>query len=512
MSKSYGQKESGSKSKLYWTIGIIIAVLVAILLIWNSGIFTKNATAATVGDQEYTVAEVAYYYQAVANQTIQNAKQYKQFGMDMGYDPDKSPADQFYNEEEKKTYADYFLETALKELQRVSILCSQAEAESYSLSADGQKAVEDNFSALKTYSLQAGATESSYLKMLYGRYMTKALFEDMITQSVLADEYAKAKADTFTYSDEDLQTYYAENAASLDSYDYRFCYINYETEEKTDAEGNPVDPTDEEIKAAMAEASQKADSMIREVQSGTEFNTAAQNYLDETSADSYSDPEYNHKTDTLGSALTSTFKDWMMEDGRYSGEITSIEMPNTGYCVVQFLGRDKGENIYQTMNYRNILVLSETTENEAGTASLPTDEQLTAAKEKADALLQQWKDGEATADSFAALAKENSADEVTKENGGLNEEANRDSLSASLVDWLFAPGRQIGEAAVVDYTDDAGNVVGYELVFVQDFGEIRWKYQAGSSLRAADYDEWFSGIEGEYPAALTDSAKKIPSL
>ena len=94
------------KAKLYWAIGIIIAILVAALLIWHTFFFGKqnaNATAATVGDQTYTTTEVSYYYYSVANGFTQQAQAYQQMGMDMGYDPSLSPSEQTYNEEEGTT-------------------------------------------------------------------------------------------------------------------------------------------------------------------------------------------------------------------------------------------------------------------------------------------------------------------------------------------------------------------------------------------------------------------------
>ena len=214
----------------------------------------------------------------------------------------------------------------------------------------------------------------------------------------------------------------------------------------------------------------------------------------------------------LGSALDSTFSQWMMEAGRTSGELTAIEVPDTGYCVVQFLSRDKAENSYQTMNYRSILVMAETTASEDGSDAAPTEEQTAAAQEQAQALLDQWEDGEATADSFAALAAENSADETTRENGGLTENANRDSLSADLSAWLFAADRKAGDATVLEYTDSTGAVAGYQVIYADSFGEIRWKYQAANALRSADYEDWYAQVQESYPAALTDKAQQIPSL
>lgn len=519
MSKSKQKEPMGSKAKTYWAIGIVVAILVIALLAWNawSSRGNKDAVAATVGDQEYSVAEVSYYYTAIANNFTQQAQQYAMYGMDMGYDTSLPASEQFYNEEEGVTYADYFLDSALQELQRVSILCSEAEAAGYTLSEEGHASFDENMNYLKMYSIQGNMSEESYLKALYGSYMTMGLFQDILTQSILADEYAKVKSQEFTCSQSDLDAYYAENADALDSYEYRYCYINYQVEEKTDEEGNPIEATDEEVAAAMEVAGQNAAAMIAEVRNGTEFNVAAAKYVDETSAESYSsDLEYNHKADVLGSTVSSSLSAdvsaWVMAAGRTAGEITSIELEDIGYCVVQFLGRDKGSNSYQTASYRNILVLAETDENEDGSAALPTDEQLAAAMEQANALLTSWEEGAATADSFAALAAENSADEATKENGGLNEDINRDTLSAALADWLFERGRQPDEAAVIEYTDDTGNVVGYEVIFVESFGEVRWQYQAANALRTEDYNAWYAEIQEAYPAELTDAAQEIPSL
>lgn len=514
MSKK-NQKE-GSKTKLYWGIGIVAAILVVILLVWNSGILVKGSTAATVGDEKFSVAEVSYFYQTIENNTISQAQSYSAYGIDTGYDVSLSPSEQFQNEEENITYADYFLDQALAQLQNVTILCSEAQAEGYTLSEEGQQAVQDNLAYLTTASLQNGTSEGAYLKMVYGKFMSKSLFRDILTKAILAEEYANVKAESFTYDDSELDAYYKENAADLDQYNYRSCYINYNVETKTDADGNAVEATDEEVAAAMKVAKADADAMVAAVREGTAFNEAAVPYLAEESAASYKDdPEYGHVTGVMGNSLSSTFKDWLT-GSRSAGDITAIEVPDVGYCVVQFLGRDKGEKSYQTASYRQLLVLAETTastDEETGEeVELPTQEQLDAAKEKAESLLEQWKGGGKDADAFAALVQENSDDAQTKEAGGLVEDADRNAVSAQVQEWLFAEGRKPGQAAVVEYTDDSGNVVGYTVLFAEEFGELRWRAQAMNTLRSDDYTAWYTEIEENYPAELTSAAQKIPAL
>lgn len=51
-------RKERSKTILYTVVGVILAVLVAALLLWHSGIFTKGKVVATVNGRDYTVAEM----------------------------------------------------------------------------------------------------------------------------------------------------------------------------------------------------------------------------------------------------------------------------------------------------------------------------------------------------------------------------------------------------------------------------------------------------------------------
>ena len=194
-----------------------------------------------------------------------------------------------------------------------------------------------------------------------------------------------------------------------------------------------------------------------------------------------------------------------------AGDVTSIEMEGSGYCVVQFLGRERDDSSYQTLTYRNIEVVAETTHNDEDDTDLPTEEQRAAAESEAQSLLEQWQSGDATAESFGTLAQENSDDESTRDNGGLNENANRDNLSSTLTDWLFANDRQAGDTTIVEVTDSSGNVTGYQILYLESFGEIRWKYQATNSLRTDDYNAWYEDLQASYPAELTEEGQNIPT-
>ncbi len=493
------EKKAKTRRTVYIILGVIAALLIAALLIWNSGFFQRHATAATVGDEKYTVSDLSYYYYLIANNTASTARAYAQYGIDMGYDPDLSAADQMYDED--TTYEEYFRQAASDNLQTVALLCTEAEKAGYTLSGDGQASIDDTLSQIEQYSSQYGYSTPAYLKLLYGPYMTQSTFLRQLTNSTLAGEYQTYYTDSLSYTDEDLEAYYKENAAALDTYDYRYCYISGTAESTTDASGNTVEPTEEEETAAMEAAKAQADELIARYQAGEEFNALAAEYL--SAPESYSDTEYNHMTDKLGSEISSyAFGSWLMDDARQTGDIGAVEASGSGYYVVVLLGRERLDNTYQSVDVRHILVKAETNEAAEGSTEevLPTEAQLADAYAEAQRLLEEWKSGAATSESFAQLANLNSDDTGSNTNGGLYEGVERGTMIDSFNDWIFTPGRKAGDTGIVVNTDGTtDDVRGYHVMYFEAPGQVRWKYQAESALSAADYETWFESAKADYP-------------
>ena len=126
------------KARLYTIIGIVVAVLVVVLLVWNSGIFQKNATAATIGDDKLSVAELSFYYYDVR-------QMYAQYGM---IDSSMNDAETVLNSAEGTTYQDYFLEQALSDAQRYHVLYEDALKEGRT-AADVKDSVDAQIANLK---------------------------------------------------------------------------------------------------------------------------------------------------------------------------------------------------------------------------------------------------------------------------------------------------------------------------------------------------------------------------
>ncbi len=63
------EKAQQRKSRLlYGSIAVIFVIVAVLVLLWNSNVFQRNATALTVGDKTYSAAEVQYSYYAAYRQ------------------------------------------------------------------------------------------------------------------------------------------------------------------------------------------------------------------------------------------------------------------------------------------------------------------------------------------------------------------------------------------------------------------------------------------------------------
>ena len=146
------------------------------------------------------------------------------------------------------------------------------------------------------------------------------------------------------------------------------------------------------------------------------------------------------------------------------------------------------------VSVRHILVIP-TEQNEDGTY---TDEAWAEAEKKAQALLDEWKAGEATEDSFAALANENSEDPGSSSNGGLYEDVYPGQMVDSFDEWCFDDARKTGDTGIVK-TDYGYHVMYY----VSKSEEVFWFETAKGDLRSEKAAELEEVLREQYP--LTES-------
>ena len=473
------------KHILYGVVGGVIAVLAIALLVWDSGFFQKRSTAVTIDGEDYGPAVVQYYYQSALNTAYYNSV--------MGsstFDYNVDPAEQVYDEETGQTWRDYLLEQAIDDLTQVTVLVHAAEAEGYTLTQKDQAYLESELATLDITWRSSGSYDSlsRYLKLNYGSYMDEDTFHSLYADQVLADSYRQHYQDSLTYTDEEVNAYYAEHTNELDTFGYSVFTIQAAVQEETDEEGNPVEKSNEEKAAEFETAKADALALAQELQAKLTAGSDAQALAEE-----YGDKVYNSSAhiSAVGSNFASAqYADWLYDASRKAGDVTLAENDRSdsfvyNYYVVQFDSRARDES--STADVRHILI---------GAGSNPTEEQYAAAEESAQAMLDQWKAEGGTEDAFALLAMENTADSGSQATGGLyTGVSSANAWDQNFLDWALDPARQSGDTGLVK--NESSSTKGWHIMYFVGWNDPSWMYSVKTTLKSEDMTEWMDSLTAE---------------
>ena len=492
------QAERKRKTVIYTVIGVVVAVLVASLLFWNSNFRRSRVTAATMGGEKLTVAELSYYYY---NARMNEFYYYSVFGMTIPSDSE------VMDSETGETYRDHFLEEALSSAQRSAALAGEARKNGHTES-EVKSDLDAQIKGLKAQASSSGYGYSAYLKAMYGAYMSAGVYERLLTRDLLADLVYNEKRDELldSYSEDDLKAYYDadDNADTLDTFEYSYLYFTPAAVEDTDEDGNALDEDTVAAQEALelAKARTNADEALEALQDGGSISSLADEY-------DLADSRYGDHVSVVGvsSAITA------LQDSLTSmkeGDVKLVENGESGYYVVTFHGRRLVED--PTKDVRHILITAETTTDEEDKTVPPTDEAWAAAREKIEAIQAEYEAGDKTEDSFAALANEKS-DDGDGTTGGLYTKIDiGDNYVPEFLDWIFADGREAGDTGIVQHTakDTDGNKYwGYHFMYLVGDNEPLWMRETRKTLAGKDLTAWVEELTSGYETALTDGANAV---
>ena len=133
------------------------------------------------------------------------------------------------------------------------------------------------------------------------------------------------------------------------------------------------------------------------------------------------------------------------------------------------IGKDSGNMV----NARHILVCPEGGETDPETNAVTyTQEQWDACLAKAEGIYNDWKNGEATEESFAQLANEKSEDGGSNTNGGLYTGITKETnFVEPFLNWCMDETRQVGDSGIVK------TEFGYHIMYLAH-SEPQWQYYA----------------------------------
>ena len=518
----------------YWVIGIVLALLVAALLVWDSGFFQKRATAAVVGGENLSAGEMQYYYGLARSSELSVQEQYAQlaaYGITypapencVAYDFNSAQGDaQIYNTVTNQTYADLFRENGLNTARQIAALNAAAKADNYTLSAAGKTNLQDGVAGMKSQVKAGGwASFNAYLNRVYGKFVDEGVYKSCQEKAALASEYQAHHSDSLTYTTSQFAQYAEENPALLRSYDFQYCYIPGDPEVKTGDDGKTIEATDEEKEAATAAAKEKADAMAKGIKTAAGDKSEAFNSLvkDAVADDStYADPTKNRQTNVLGADLTQNgtppYFEWLSDTGRKAGDVTTISS-GTGYYVVLFLGAQLDET--PTADVRHILIRAQTPVDDPATEDVdeslnpPAQEELDRAKASAQAILDEFNalpTDKRTADAFGKLAGEKSEDSGSNTKGGLYPYVRPGEMVPEFDAWLFDSARQSGDTGLVSNVEAGSQYYGYHVMYYVGQNGPKWHELAQNALRGDDMTKWMESIQEPITAEWTSGGDII---
>ena len=458
------RKEEKEKARRDERIGKIIGIALIVVLVCIVASFpirnylTINGTYIKVSGDAVSKVEFDYHYQVASSDYISQYGPYlSYFGLDLSRDI----TTQMYSE--NLTWGDYFEELAVDNLAREKALLKAAKEEGFTY--DVTEDYNEYRERLKEAASEAGTTVKNYVKELYGVYATESRVKSYVQNGMYLNAYLEQLSEQMKPGQEEIQEYYDNDKASYDSVDYRMLTVNAElptepteladpveetTEDESEgAEGEEkaYEPSEAEIEAAMKLAKEEADQKEKTIRTAGELNT-------------------NKKS----ASVTSAVREWLFDEQRTAGDTTVIEDANYHrYYVVSF--EDRYLDQTPSVDLRMVI----TTEDNG------------------EAILEEWKGGEATEESFAAICDQYNDSEMLSVEGGLFEALTSSSVPDELWAWMSESTRTAGDTTVISPENEETTYVAYYV----GANDAEWILNLRNTLLSQKMSEYMDNTVGE---------------
>lgn len=448
------------KNILYIVLGVLVTILIAALLFWDSGFIQKRTTAATIGDNEYKVVDLDYFYYSTLNGYGNNAEAY---GLDLKKPLDEQEAYDGY------TWQDVLTDNALTSLNSVAVLANQAREAGYELSEQGQSNVQAALQNAEAYATIYGSSVEQFLKATYGKYMTIEDYTRILTEIQLAGEYGNQVMEGMEASDEEINSFYQEHTADLDTIDYSCYLVPFETTTKDPDQGEiPLDA--DTIEANRQEAEAHAQEILDALVAGKDIEA-------KKLAETYGAVDNSNK---LGISYTG-YADWMADSSHKAGSHALVENKHAssdeviGYYAIYVNDRKLDE--YNGANLRVLRIAA----NSDQEGNFDMDD----CKTRAEAVLAEFEATDKTADNFAQIYNGSSADKNYPD--GLRENVSKRQFNETMTEWIFDAERTQGDYQLFESAEDHS----YYLVYFEGLSDLPyWKSVCISNVQQTKYSEW----------------------
>ena len=461
------EKEKEKKEeRISTTIGIVVLVAL-VCLVASFPIRTYLATHETyvvVNGEAVNKVEFDYQYNLTKNNYI---TQYGSYLTYFGLDTSKDLSTQMYSD--TLSWQDYFEQLAVENLKQSKAMKAAADAEGFTYdTTDEYNTFKET---IKTSAASAGISEKEYVRSIYGGYATMGRIEQYVKNDMVMNAYYEKLQEDNAPSDDEIQSYYEENKATYDSVDYRLTTIEAELPTEPTELADPVEETASTDTAADGTATTDTTQDTAYQPSDAEIAKAMEDakVLADDAEQTVAKDGEAHENEQK-SSVNYLISDWLFDDARKAGDTTVITNDSSHcYYVVAFEQRYLDET--PSADVRVIIPGEDKTGEE---------------------ILEEWKSGAATEDSFVELCKKYTQDTSAAANGGLFEQVTKSGMTEELSNWIFDSSRQAGDTVSIAITDDATYVLYY---IGQDQPE--WKINIKNTLVSQAMTQYIDDITAD---------------
>ena len=198
----------------------------------------------------------------------------------------------------------------------------------------------------------------------------------------------------------------------------------------------------------------------------------------------------------------------MFDDSRQAGDTELVENGTSIYLLI-FHSRSRNE--YNTVDVRHILFKVDTSslDSKADDYQAKLEELKAGKKQEAENALQAWKDGDATEESFAALANKLSEDPSSNTNGGLYKQVYKGQMVSEFNDWCFDESRKAGDTGIVANDAAGGSYIGYHVMYFVGTDDPYWMVQVRNAMTNKAYSEWSANLVKDITATENSGMKYV---
>ena len=436
---------------------------------------------AKMGDYNLTNGVLQIYYWMQVYTFLQQYGSYAQYYMDFS-----KPLDQ-QNVSTGVTFQHSFLAEAIAEWETYQALALMAQKENVPMAPSMQEQLDslhdsmnesaktngyDSVDAMIAREMGAGCDFDSYYEY------TRVYF--------LSYSYYNHVAQQCSFSQEEIDKYFDEHKEDLEKsgitkaadYEYAVRHVLIEV-----ADGK----TDADWENCRVQAQNLLDQWL--AGGGSEESFASLAKMHSTDTGSNANGGLYEGLDSETNFVT-PFKEWYLAEERQVGDYGLVKT-DYGYHLMYLSGM---EDVSDVHSVRHILIAPEGGDvDEQGNITY-SEEEWNACMTKAQDLLDQWLAGEATEESFAALADEHSADSGSE--GGLYQGVDEDTnFVTSFKDWYMDPAREVGNYGLVK------SEYGYHIMYYVG-SELSWIFNTRQTMVSEVCSQAMVDAREAYPSEV----------